>query len=425
MNIQLSKPAFETMTTLTEFTCFPKLPAELRMEIWKRVPRPERIVGWVPCGNCRNICRRKSKSREEQDGKPLARQRCMDSNHPNWLVKYVVHPRKDAIFAPLHACRESREFWKTQYFTPSRHMIVNEEGFDIPVQFNVPFLSYEHDIFTMFGAWSSTTIFDMETPMDAQVEPFIGLDRARIEHGGYSEILDLFFPASTLFEVNELPALKRLSLITMGPQPQDDEDQEDGVLMQMHACVAEHYDCQIIDIVNPEVGENSTILNECRPRRKPIHWYTKERQFDDYYNYWKAWLWHVVEGQAHFLIKSNRVSWSLIVNFALAEILNGTVHLLRKTVRCIQINVAAPRGTENVLLVTGGRSLNYHASICARRGGSSSCGTISMSRLKGGNSQSTERKKRRRMDESETLSMGIIQTFGNGGKAMLSDYNDL
>ncbi|KAL7916376.1 hypothetical protein GGI35DRAFT_36822 [Trichoderma velutinum] len=318
MNIQLSKP-ISAMTALTEFTCFPKLPTELRMEIWKRVPQPERIVGWIPCGKCRDICRRKSRSREEQDGKPLARQRCMQTNHPNWLVKYVVHPRKDAIFAPLHVCREARELWRTQYYTPPRQIIVNELGIDIPVQFNVPFISYEHDIFTMFGAWSSTTIFDMESPMEAPIEPFIGLDRARIEHGGYSEILDLFFPASTLFEVNELPALRRLSLVTMGPQPQEDEDQEDGVLMQMHACVAENYDCQIIDLTSPEIGENSIILNECRPRRKPIHWYTKERQFDGYYNYWKAWLWHVVEAQAHFLIKSNTVSWWTIVNFALAE----------------------------------------------------------------------------------------------------------
>lgn len=289
------------------------------MKIWGLVPQPERIIGWVPCGNCRNICRRKSKSREEQDGKPLARQRCKDKNHPNWLVKYVVHPRKDAIFAPLHACHESRELWKTRFYMPPRHMTVKEEQMDIPVQFNVPFISYEHDILTMFGAWSSTTIFDLEIPMDAQIEPFIGLDRARIEHGGYSEILDLFFPASTLFEVNELPALKRLSLITMGPQPEEDEDQEDGVLMQMHPCVSGQYDCQIIDLVNPEVGESSNILNECRPRRKPIHWYTKERRFDDYYNYWKAWLWQVVEGQAHFLIRTNAVSWWMIVNFALAD----------------------------------------------------------------------------------------------------------
>lgn len=155
--------------------------------------------------------------------------------------------------------------------------------------------------------------------MEAPIEPFIGLDRTRLRHGGYGEILDLFFPASTLFEVNELPALKRLSLITMGPHPQEDEEQEHGVLMQMHPCVAEHYDCQIIDLVSPEVGENSSILNEYRPRRKPIHWYTKERLFDGYYNFWKAWLWHVVEAHAHFLIKANTVSWWNIVNFAIAE----------------------------------------------------------------------------------------------------------
>lgn len=149
------------MTTLTEFTYFPKLPVELRVEIWKRVPEPERLVGWIPCSNCRDICRRRSRSREEQDAKPFARQQCMETNHPDWLVKYVVHPRKDAIFAPLHACQESRQVWMTRYFKPPRHVVINEMGTDIPVQFNVPFLNYEHDIFTMFRAWSPTSIFDI------------------------------------------------------------------------------------------------------------------------------------------------------------------------------------------------------------------------------------------------------------------------
>ncbi|KAL7788738.1 hypothetical protein V8C37DRAFT_387919 [Trichoderma ceciliae] len=79
-----------------------------------------------------------------------------------------------------------------------------------------------------------------------------------------------YFKSPRHLIVNELPALKRRSLITFGSQPKDQE-QEHRVLMQMHPCTAEHYDCQIIDLVNSEGGENSIFLNECRPRRKHIH----------------------------------------------------------------------------------------------------------------------------------------------------------
>ncbi|KAK1252454.1 hypothetical protein MKX08_003641 [Trichoderma sp. CBMAI-0020] len=317
------------MSTLTEFTYFPRLPVELRIEIWKLVPEPDRLIGWVPCSNCEDICKQRPNCREEEEAKPLARQQCMEENHPDWLVKYVAHPRKNAIFAPLHACRESREVWMTKYFQPPRNVTVNVSGTEIPVKFNVPFLNYEHDVFTMFGAWSSTSIFDVGGPMEAPVEPFIGLDRSRIQHGGYCEIMDQFFPASTLFEVNELPALKRLSLITMGPQPQADKQQESGVLMQMTPCTAERYDCQIVDLVSPEAGENSAFMNESRPR---AHRHTKQKKFDLFYDEWKAWLWHVAEADAHFRIKSNAASWWKVVKFSVAD--NGAHHHPRTAEDC-------------------------------------------------------------------------------------------
>ncbi|KAL7920025.1 hypothetical protein ACQKWADRAFT_315131 [Trichoderma austrokoningii] len=305
------------MSTLTEFACFPRLPAELRIEIWKLVPEPDRLIGWVPCSNCEDIGKQRPSCREEEEAKPLARQQCMADNHADWLVKYVAHPRKNAIFAPLHACREARQVWMAKYFQPPRNVTVNVSGTDIPVKFNVPFLNYEHDIFTMFGAWSSTSVFDVGGPMEAPVEPFIGLDRSRIQHGGYCENMDQFLPASTLFEVNELPALTKLSLITMGPQPQADkqQQQEPGVLMQMTPCTAAHHDCQIVDLMSPQAGENSAFVNESRPR---AHRHTRQKAFDLFYDEWKAWLWHVAETDAHRLVKSNAATWWKVVKFYVA-----------------------------------------------------------------------------------------------------------
>ncbi|KAH6607196.1 hypothetical protein Trco_003509 [Trichoderma cornu-damae] len=321
------------MATLTEtkFTCFQKLPKAIRVKIWELVPEPERLVGWIPCVNCLSISSLPEKNRQDEDNHLLERKRCMNENHPNWIVKYVVQPRKDVIFAPLHACRESRKVWLPKYVRPPRHMFVESSDILIPVQFSVPFISYKSDTFTMFGAWSAGTAFDIGHRMEAPIEPFIGLDRGLIQKAGYCEILDLFLPASTLFDLNELPALKKLSLIALGPRgpaptPQSFQPIYDvKSLVQMNPFHAQDYDCQIIDLVSPEAGENSIILNELRPRRPPVDWFPESlKPFDGYYGYWKAWLWHVVKANANSMVKQNARCWWMIVNFVFADNSNHT-----------------------------------------------------------------------------------------------------
>lgn len=127
---------------LSEFTTFSQLPRDLRFLIWELVPRPTRIIGHLPCSKC-----------SSKDGI----ERCAATEYTDWRLQYIVLPRHQAIFPPLHACQESRSVWLPRYYQPLRYLDLYEydtNNVKIPgynLRFNVPFISYSTDIITVFN----------------------------------------------------------------------------------------------------------------------------------------------------------------------------------------------------------------------------------------------------------------------------------
>ncbi|KAM0519050.1 hypothetical protein ACHAPE_004043 [Trichoderma viride] len=63
--------------------------------------------------------------------------------------RYVVQPRRYAIFSPLHVNREARAVWLPQFFQPPRQNQI--EGLNI--DFGTPLINYDTDLFTIFDGW--------------------------------------------------------------------------------------------------------------------------------------------------------------------------------------------------------------------------------------------------------------------------------
>lgn len=162
------------------------------------MPRPTRIIGQI----------------DERGGRDVFR--------------YIVQPKRFAIFPPLHACHESRTLWLKHYDRPPRYVnlpvqpeeVGEDEDAYRRVRFDVPFISYETDIF----AWLISR--GRGTPgYVAGFEPFLGLDCSRIRHAGLLAMcMWPFFYAAVwrLFNRRLFPSLEVLSLIALGPDPNVD-----------------------------------------------------------------------------------------------------------------------------------------------------------------------------------------------------------
>ncbi|KAH0494631.1 hypothetical protein TgHK011_001247 [Trichoderma gracile] len=195
----------------TEFAPFPRLPAELRLKIWKSVPRPSRIIGILPPASdwyrhhFRYIGSRASRIAEEQ--------------RRRYHYRYIVQPKEHAIFPLLHANREARAIWLPQFFQPSHFCHVS--GLDI--RFDTPFISYDTDIFTIFDGWPSNGIPDgflnphQANTDDEPLDGFIALDRNRIQNVALCEIPGDIKPFTSAVAIRTLPSVKTLTILALGP----------------------------------------------------------------------------------------------------------------------------------------------------------------------------------------------------------------
>lgn len=138
----------------------------------------------------------------------------------HYHYRYIVQPKKHAIFPPLHANHEARAVWLSHFFQPSHYCQVS--GVDI--RFDTPFISYDTDIFTIFDGWPSNGIPEdvFLNPLladngDESIDGFIALDRDRIRNLALCEIPGDIKTFTSAVAIRQLPNLQTLTLLALGP----------------------------------------------------------------------------------------------------------------------------------------------------------------------------------------------------------------
>ncbi|GAB1316073.1 2EXR domain-containing protein [Madurella fahalii] len=278
------------------FPLFSNLPAELRLMIWERVPQPTRLIGQMPCSVCSGIFKDALTQNAE-------RRLCADTRHPDWRLRYIVQSPNHAIFPPLHACRESRSVWLPRYFRPPRYISLRDSGYEpdedsrLPsynLRFDVPFISYEADVFTIFHAWAQADV-DIGTPLRATIDrfdpvfgPFLGLDRSRIQQIGIGEGAERLVDAVIKLDLNSLPSLRKLFVLCFGPDPRPSHAR---LRLQMSVSEVQHLDCDLCHIPDHVIATHR-LFNHGRlrhPHFSPRPHLTPLRCFLEIL---KGWLWH-------------------------------------------------------------------------------------------------------------------------------------
>ncbi|KAL2156429.1 hypothetical protein VTH82DRAFT_1174 [Thermothelomyces myriococcoides] len=253
-------------STMSSFTLFPDLPAEIRLMIWERVPQPRRIIAQTVCFDCFRTGASLARAAKIRD--------CITTRHPDWRIRYIVQPRNQAIFPPLHACRESRLVWLGRYFRPPRYLDLRDYGYlpsrhglrlssGAQVRFDVPFISYEADVFTVLESWTQA---DMDIgslahlprsvflrKFDGYFDPFLGLDRSRIRNVAVREGYERLFPLAARLDVKSLTSLRSLSVLSLGPDPRS--DRRDGKF-HISSAQVQQLNCDICDLPDRAVTEH-------------------------------------------------------------------------------------------------------------------------------------------------------------------------
>jgi hypothetical protein len=133
-------------------------------------------------------------------------------------------PRSAAVFAPLLVCKESHAVWREHYYDTPRSLELFAKSSGYYIRFAVSYVSYETDIFACFNVWwgaqlvgGDPGVYDPELFAD----PFQGFDRRRIQHAGIRACFDNpgFYNAASILRPDVLPALRTVSLVPLGPNP--------------------------------------------------------------------------------------------------------------------------------------------------------------------------------------------------------------
>ncbi|RFU75192.1 hypothetical protein TARUN_7051 [Trichoderma arundinaceum] len=284
----------------SEFTLFSRLPTELRIKIWESVPRPCRVIGALPPASdwyrhyFRAIGTRASSGGEDREA----------GFQQRYHYRYIVQPKKHAIFPPLQANREARSVWLPRFFQPSRHSRVA----DVNIRFDTPFISYDTDIFTVFDGWPSRGIPDdtlfNDLPAGHSNEPmdgFIALDRGQIRNIALCEISWNIKPFTNAIAIRELPNLKTLTIMALGPdascEPKSLASQGSGGdiaysldVLEMLAVDIQRTTCEIHELPL-ELVHKSPFLNDAR-LRNPIILSPDIRPIFRYKTFMLSLLWH-------------------------------------------------------------------------------------------------------------------------------------
>lgn len=191
------------MEPLTTFTKFPDLPAELRVKIWRSVPRSQRLVSVLPCTGCWE--------------EPI--QVCFPGDDdcqsvPHEPMSIIAQPGEEVLFGPLEACLESRSIWLPHYVQLPRHIPMSQH--ESPVCCSTRYITYELDIFTIF----STCITKTATLNIAESDLFPGVDYTKIQNIGISGHAFTGRPQQALEYLRNFDqhSLKKVSVIAVDPR---------------------------------------------------------------------------------------------------------------------------------------------------------------------------------------------------------------
>ena len=306
-------------SSTTKFTLFSKLPAELRIAIWEHFPQPARVIGHLPCSECWSYY---PADGEETD---QARRKCASVHHPDWRLRYIVQPREQAIFPPLHACQESRRVWLPRYFCPPRYLTLQDYNLDITaieedrLRFDVPFISYERDIFTVFDSWTRANFTEEGTHHGPGFDPYLGLDRTKIQNVAFCEIGPRFISAVAGLGLQTLLSLKTVSLLAFGPNPHLDHLKA-GTWQEMLAVDIQHVNCKVRDIPEQIVVEHPLF---CENHYRLGHQYCmlspEVRPLHRYLAVLKACLWHAQHWDMHEVIDAEEDPWWILLDYVLGD----------------------------------------------------------------------------------------------------------
>ncbi|KAH8665481.1 hypothetical protein BGZ61DRAFT_484570 [Ilyonectria robusta] len=284
------------MALATDFALFAYLRVELRLKVWESVPLPTRIVGLLPSAD-------EWYYRFQRLPKPKRR--------PAYNFRYVVQPREQAVFPPLHASHEARGVWFPRFFQPRRYIRI--QAFSrvdsdylayCTFQFDTPFFNYDANIFTVFEPWAPDVFVDESDrnpdPNGATrgyMDVFLGFDRRHICRVSLCEIPGDINLALLSFEIDRLPRLQQLSFLTLGPTVFDATglnkmgiSVHSTVSHEMPAVEAQNVDCEIHNIALHAV-ELNPFLNTERSRH-PTFTSPAIRPLPRYKTYVMVWLWH-------------------------------------------------------------------------------------------------------------------------------------
>jgi hypothetical protein len=176
------------------------------------VPRPTRIITQVPCHKC-------------IDAQPTGKELCAAQHHRNWRLRCIAVPRSAAVFPPLLVCKESHAVWREHYNETPRSLELFAKSSGYHIRFAVSYVSYEMDIFACFNVWWGAQLVGGDPGVsdpELFVNPFHGFDNKRIQHAGIGACFadPAFYNMASILHPRVLPALRTLSVIPLGPDPE-------------------------------------------------------------------------------------------------------------------------------------------------------------------------------------------------------------
>lgn len=167
------------------------------------------------------------------------------------------------------------------------------------IRIDIPYICYETDIFTVFKAWNPghTSDYGQFATHDEWWDPFLSLDRERIQHAGLRlwGITDPFDDTVTSLGIDRLPALRTLSLFMLGPDP----GLEKGIKpirpgwVQMSPLVLQRDFYFEMRDISPHQLEHHPMFRDSIISRLSITG-PLDTPFRHLVPWAKAWLWHFV-----------------------------------------------------------------------------------------------------------------------------------
>lgn len=266
--------------------------------IWERVPFPERVVTLLAPSSLYSTLR----SVDQMDTQSATARNMSSTSREDCHFRYVVQPREHMLFPPMYANREARKVWSHKLWHPKRRQeYATADRVRCTVRYDLPYINYDTDIFTMLFLWDSVTRGGrnptIETAQDP-IDPFLGLDRSRITNVGVGELGWDLEQACLALSVETLPKLQTLSIVTLGPSAvppsirQVGEHHTLGPFPNIEMALGEvpSWDCELRDVTSEGLKEHPFFNDN---RLYPLNGLSfSSLRISRFRTHLKAWLFH-------------------------------------------------------------------------------------------------------------------------------------